>query len=84
MRKGRGLEECQLHGCGHGVLPLPLPTEAFQWQNLPDPIAKNIQGSFLNPEEIHFPEVVCGGPGMLAADADLALVRCSPVTTSST
>lgn len=35
-REGRGMEEGKLYGRCPGVLPLPLPTQPFQWCKLPD------------------------------------------------
>ena len=57
MRKGRGLGEPGLPG----MLELPLPTEFFQWQQLPEPDSVDVYGSPPVPEEIHFPDEPAGG-----------------------
>ena len=57
MRKGRGLGEARLPG----MLELPLPTESFQWRQLPEPNSVDVSGSPPMPEEIHFPDEPAGG-----------------------
>ena len=52
MQKGRGLGEARLPG----MVELPLPTEVFQWQQLPEPDSADVYGSPPMPEEIHFPD----------------------------
>ena len=75
MREGRGIEERKLYGRSPGVLPLPLPTEPFQWRRLPD-----IQDPITTVRpfpRIKFP--VLPASDALAPDSDLGLVRhCTP------
>ncbi|CAK0750013.1 hypothetical protein CVIRNUC_001956 [Coccomyxa viridis] len=57
MRKGRGLGEPGLPG----MLELPLPTEFFQWRQLPEPNSVDVYSSPPVPEEIHFPDEPTSG-----------------------
>ena len=71
MRKGRGMEECKLYGRCPGVLPLPLPTEPFQWRGLPDIVdPSSVSRPFAH---IKFPVVPASGA--LVPDSDLGPVR---------
>ena len=62
------MEERKLYGPSPGVLPLPLPTEPFQWRRLPD-----IQDPIPIIHPIKFP--VLPASGAPAPDSDLGLVR---------
>lgn len=59
MRAGRGLDECKTHGCGRGVMELPLPTEPFEWAEIADPIPVQPEEKkpFARPEEFQFLEL---------------------------
>ena len=59
MRAGRGLDECKNHGCGRGVMELPLPTEPFEWLEIADPIPAQPEEKkpFARPEEFQLPEL---------------------------
>ena len=51
MREGRGLEEGKLHGRCPGTVALPLPTEPFQWRQLPDIVDQSdISRPFVDPK----------------------------------
>ena len=65
------MEECKLYGRCPGVLPLPLPTEPFQWRRLPD-IMDPTSASRPFPH-IKFP--VLPASGALAPDSNLGLVH---------
>ena len=65
------MEECQLYGRCPGVLPLPLPTEPFQWRRLPD----IVDPSHVSRPFTHVKFPVLPASGALAPDSNLGLVR---------
>ena len=73
MQKGRGLSEARLPA----MLQLPLPTEFFQWRQLPEPNNVDIYGSPPVPEEFHFPDEPTGARMPILPPQALTLVRSS-------
>lgn len=75
MRAGRGLDECKNHGCGRGVMELPLPSEPFEWVEVADPIPVQPEEKkpFARPEEFQFLELP--NPRVSPPEASLAPVR---------